>query len=81
MPRTTSVRVTTVGAQRAARHCPQPGTGFEPLTAHVAVMPGPMDACLVDGEQVTAQDGDFYRGWITWEVAGPFKGAPGTWGW
>ncbi|MDQ0710787.1 hypothetical protein QFZ55_000239 [Streptomyces luteogriseus] len=29
-------------------------------------------------EEVTAQEGDFYGGWITAEVRGPFKGAPGT---
>ncbi|MFF9119186.1 hypothetical protein ACF09Y_27015 [Streptomyces massasporeus] len=37
-----------------------------------------MDRCTVDGEEVTAQAGDFYGGWITTEVRGPFKGAPGT---
>ena len=26
-----------------------------------------------------AQPGDFYGGWITAEVVGPFKGEPGTW--
>jgi len=30
---------------------------------------------------VQAQDGDFYGGWITSRVVGPFKGAPGTRGW
>jgi len=37
--------------------------------------------CLVDGERVRAQDGDFYGGWITNEVVGPFKGDFGTAGW
>ena len=37
--------------------------------------------CFVDGERVGAQDGDFYGGWITPEVVGPFKGDPGTSGW
>jgi hypothetical protein len=27
---------------------------------------------------VEAQDGDFYGGWITADVVGPFKGAPGA---
>jgi hypothetical protein len=39
------------------------------------------DAATVDGEQVKAQAGDFYGGWITSAVAGPFKGGPGTTGW
>jgi hypothetical protein len=46
----------------------------------VAFYPSLMDACYVDGEQVQAQAGDFYGGWITSEIVGPFKGAPGT-GW
>jgi hypothetical protein len=35
----------------------------------------------VGGEKVQAQEGDFYGGWITPNIVGPFKGAPGTWGW
>jgi hypothetical protein len=31
--------------------------------------------------RVEAQEGDFYGGWITSDIVGPFKGAPGTWGW
>jgi hypothetical protein len=30
---------------------------------------------------VDAQEGDFYGGWITSDIVGPFKGAAGTWGW
>jgi hypothetical protein len=30
---------------------------------------------------VRAQAGDFYGGWITSRVVGPFKGEPGTLGW
>ena len=40
-----------------------------------------MDAAWVDDEQVVAQEGDFYGGWITSEIEGPFKGGPGTAGW
>lgn len=48
------------------------------LAGHVAVYPSRMDACWLDGERVVAQEGDFYGGWITSKVVGPFKGAPGT---
>ncbi|MDQ6749028.1 MAG: DUF427 domain-containing protein [Candidatus Dormibacteraeota bacterium] len=58
-----------------------PSPGFEPLAGCVAFYPGLMDRCLVDGEQVVAQPGDFYGGWITSDIVGPFKGAPGTAGW
>ncbi|MGZ5403351.1 MAG: DUF427 domain-containing protein [Nocardioides sp.] len=68
-------------APRAGWAYPTPSPGFEMLVDHVAVMPASVDACFVDGERVVAQPGGFYGGWITSRVAGPFKGAPGSWGW
>ncbi len=52
-----------------------------PLEGTVAFYAGPMDACFVDDERVTPQEGGFYGGWVTSHVAGPFKGGPGTAGW
>ena len=66
---------------RAAWHFPQPTAGYEALVGHVAFYPALMDRCTVDDETVVAQPGDFYGGWITNKVTGPFKGAPGTYGW
>jgi hypothetical protein len=40
-----------------------------------------MEGCFVDGERVLPQPGDFYGGWVTHEIVGPFKGDPGTRGW
>ncbi len=40
-----------------------------------------MDACYVNDEQVKPQEGNFYGGWITSDVTGPFKGGEGTEGW
>ncbi|RLV51046.1 DUF427 domain-containing protein [Nocardioides mangrovicus] len=68
-------------AARAAWTYPDPTPGFEVLRDHLAVMPGAVDRCVVDGEVVTAQAGGFYGGWITSRVVGPFKGEPGTLGW
>lgn len=68
-------------AERSAWTYLEPTGGFEQLAGTVAVYPGRMDRCLVDNEEVQAQPGDFYGGWITSKVVGPFKGAPGTWGW
>ena len=59
----------------------QPAPGYESLAGWIAVYPGRMDACYVDEERVTPQPGDFYGGWITSDMVGPFKGGPGTWGW
>ena len=59
----------------------RPTPGFEALAGHVAFYPSRMDACFLDDERVQAQDGDFYGGWVTADLTGPFKGAPGTLGW
>jgi uncharacterized protein (DUF427 family) len=54
---------------------------YAALNGHVAFYPGRMDACFLDDERVTSQEGDFYGGWITSNITGPFKGAAGTQGW
>jgi uncharacterized protein (DUF427 family) len=66
---------------RAAWTYPTPVPGYEDLAARAAVYPSRMDECTVDGERVRSQEGDFYGGWITAAVVGPFKGGAGTWGW
>ncbi len=58
-----------------------PTPGFEHLAGAVAFYPGRVDRATVDGEVVRPQPGEYYGGWITDEVVGPFKGAPGTLGW
>ena len=58
-----------------------PHGGYEAIKDYIAVYPGKMDACYVDDEKVQAQVGDFYGGWITSDIVGPFKGGTGTYGW
>jgi len=65
----------------AAWAYPAPVPAYAALRDHVSVYPGRMDACYLDDELVTAQEGDFYGGWITADIEGPFKGPPGTFGW
>lgn len=60
---------------------PEPTPAFAALRDHVAFYAGPLDRCTVDGEQVVPQPGGFYGGWITSDLAGPFKGVPGSMGW
>ena len=48
---------------------------------HLCFYASKVDECYVGEEKVQAQSGDFYGGWITNDVVGPFKGASGTWGW
>ncbi|MCL1474155.1 DUF427 domain-containing protein [Argonema antarcticum] len=68
-------------APNAAWFYPDPTSAFASIKDYVAFYPGLMDVCYLNGERVQPQPGDFYGGWITSEIVGPFKGAPGTWGW
>jgi uncharacterized protein (DUF427 family) len=58
-----------------------PSAEFAGLKGYLAFYPGRVEGCWVDEERVLAQEGDFYGGWITGDVKGPFKGAAGTRGW
>ena len=68
-------------AEKAAWYYPNPNTMYLALKDHIAVYAHLMDQCIVNDEIVDAQQGNFYGGWITSNIVGPFKGAPGTWGW
>lgn len=59
----------------------EPTPEFAPIQTYYGFFAGLMDACYVDTEQVVPQSGDFYGGWITADIVGPFKGGSGTWGW
>jgi uncharacterized protein (DUF427 family) len=59
---------------------PQPFAGAEALADCVAFYPTEL-TCTVGGAPVSPQPGGFYGGWITPELVGPFKGAPGSSGW
>lgn len=67
--------------ERVGWSYPNPTTPFAAIKDYIAFYAGPMDACLVDGERVRPQPGDFYGGWITDDIVGPFKGEPGTRSW
>lgn len=58
----------------------RPTERFAPIAGALCFYPSKV-RCFVDGEGVKAQEGDFYGGWITSQIVGPFKGGPGTWGW
>jgi len=67
--------------ERAAWTYENPSPGFESLAGRVALYASRVDECRVGDEVVIPQEGDFYGGWITRNIEGPFKGAPGTLGW
>jgi uncharacterized protein (DUF427 family) len=72
------------GGRRSARAAwayPAPSRAFDAIAHHLAFYASRVDECYVDDERVVAQPGDFYGGWVTHDVVGPFKGEPGTAGW
>ena len=58
-----------------------PTPSFAGIGDHIAFYPDPLDQCMVDGEVITPQPGQFYGGWISQYEAGPFKGIPGSQFW
>jgi uncharacterized protein (DUF427 family) len=68
-------------AENAAWRYPRPTAAFADIANYITFYPAQMDACYVGGELVTPQPGNFYGGWVTSDVVGPFKGQPGTMGW
>ena len=49
---------------------------FSLLAGWISVYPRCVDACRLAGEMVLAQPGEFYGGWISPWIHGPFKGDP-----
>ena len=58
----------------------QPLPGAETLADCVAFYARDL-TCTVGGMPVRPQPGGFYGGWVTPDLAGPFKGDPGSEGW
>jgi len=59
---------------------PHPTPAFAAIQGYLAFYLEPLEG-FVDGEKAQPQPGRFYGGWITRDIAGPFKGGPGTAGW
>lgn len=58
----------------------EPAAPFDVLAGYIAFYPSRV-ACFVDDERVRPQAGEFYGGWVTSEIVGPFKGDPSTGHW
>ena len=61
---------------RAGWNYPKPTEAFSLLTGWISVHPRRVDRCRLEGEDVLAQPGEFYGGWISPWIQGPFKGDP-----
>ena len=67
--------------QEAAWYYPKPHSKYQQLANHVSFYPSRASQCYWGEELVRAQAGDFYGGWITSKIVGPFKGDAGTGHW
>ena len=76
-----ALRVGARFAEAAGWFYPRPMPPFEAIAGFFAFYASRVDEAFVGAERVQAQPGDFYGGWITSRVAGPFKGGPGSQGW
>ncbi len=68
-------------AKSAAWTYEKPSSTFHPIAGYLAFYAGKMSACFVGEVQVIPQPGDFYGGWVTPNLTGKIKGAPGTRHW
>ena len=68
-------------APRAAWAYDGPTTGFAKLRSYVAFYAAQMDEAWVGNVRVIPQPGNFYGGWVTPNLEGQIKGAPGTQHW
>jgi uncharacterized protein (DUF427 family) len=75
------IRVGDKVAMRAAWYYPNPNIEYAKLRNYIAIYASRVHACYVNGEKVRPQPGEFYGGWITDDIVGPFKGVDGSNGW
>jgi len=68
-------------SDNAAWSYPSPSSAFADIAGYLAFYASRVDECWVGDERVEPQQGDFYGGWITSRIVGPFKGGAGTRGW
>lgn len=75
------VRAGAATAPRAAWAYDRPTPRFAPLAGFVAFYAALMDEVWVGDHRVIPQPGNFYGGWVTPNLDGRIKGAPGTQHW
>lgn len=68
-------------AEAAAWAYADPFPEFEAIRGWYAFHPARVDRCFIGRETVAAQPGSTYGGWVTRDLTGPFKGAPGSDAW
>ncbi|MEM9438223.1 MAG: DUF427 domain-containing protein [Pseudomonadota bacterium] len=76
-----SLKVGDTTLPRVAWSYPRPTRAFAAIKDFVAIYPTALESASVAGLAVSAQPGDFYGGWVTENLTGVVKGAPGTLHW
>jgi uncharacterized protein (DUF427 family) len=76
-----TISIADDSSPNAAWSYESPSPSYAALRGHLAFYASRVEECWVGDERVTPQPGDFYGGWITSNLRGPFKGAPGTRHW
>ena len=68
-------------SERAGWLYERPAAPYGALAGHIAFYASRVDEARVGDDLVRPQPGDFYGGWVTPDIVGPFKGGPGSSGW
>jgi len=68
------------GAREVAWEYRDPSPAFSRIQNFLCFYPGRVQ-CFLGEETVQPQAGEFYGGWVTNDIVGPFKGDPGTGHW
>ena len=68
-------------SRNAAWSYPDPLEGYADIRGYFAFYAQRVGAAFVGDDQARPQPGQFYGGWITDKIAGPFKGEPGSENW
>jgi len=71
-----TIKVGSKMGKNAAWTYQNPVERYNAIRSYVAFYANRVDSCYVDGELVIPQGGDFYGGWITSDIVGPYKGDP-----
>ena len=69
-----------VGGREVAWEYRDPLSAFARIQNFLCFYPGRVE-CFLGEELVQPQAGEFYGGWVTHDIVGPFKGEPGTGHW
>ncbi|ANN57179.1 hypothetical protein A9174_10655 [Mesorhizobium loti NZP2037] len=75
-----TILVGTHRSERAAWRYENPTAAYQAIAGYIAFYASRIDEAQLGDERVVAQNGDYYGGWITSRIVGPFKGG-GTFGW